>query len=101
MNETVKKILSVIGVGIVVLLILALFVAGAAAIVGIFALFKWLLPLLPPIWAFIIMSLLLIGGNVVTFYESYVWKRRKEWYFPLTLCISILCIIVFWPMFFG
>ena len=80
------------------LLTLIILVVGIAVIFGIICLFAWLFQVLPPTVLWILGGLILIGANVVAFYESYVWGRRKTWYFPLCLIVSIVGVIVFISM---
>ena len=83
------------------IIVLALLAVGTAVIVGIVALFRWLILVLPSAWLFIIFILLLVGMNTVTFFESYVWENRKSWYFPMTLSISVIAVIVIISVFVG
>ena len=72
-----------------------------AILFGLICLGAWLFQVLPDFALAIIGGVILIGVNVVAFWESYIWKRRKRWYFPMCLTITLCAIIIALIAIFG
>ncbi len=68
---------------------LVLFIPGCAIVVGLVILFLWIMELLTETSPTLAMMIMLIGANVISFFASYRWGKRKPWFFWVGLIISL------------
>ena len=84
---------------------IALVVAIPAAIILIIAIAEpWLVTLPKETQEGIIIAVVLItliGMNIITYCASYVWEKRKKWFFWVSLILSIIAAITTISVFGG
>ena len=83
-------------IGILLLVLLAM-----AACFGLICLCVWIFQFLPDYAIAIVFGVILVVADVVAYFESYVWQRRKRWYFPLCMAVTCCAIIIALSIIFG